>query len=73
MAYNTKDLNVSSLDYTDIVESLTSFLEKQPTLTNIDFRNTSSAANMLINILATATAYNGVYSYFGFIDSFKNS
>jgi hypothetical protein len=73
MAYNIKDLNVSSLDYTDIVESLTSFLEKQPTLTNIDFRNTSSAANMLINILATATAYNGVYSYFGYNESFKTS
>jgi hypothetical protein len=73
MAYNIKDLNVSSLDFSDIVESLTSFLESQPTLANIDFRNTASAANMLINILATATAYNGVYSYFGFNESFKIS
>lgn len=73
MPYNVKDLNVSSLDFTDIVESLTSFLEKQPNLTDIDFRNSSSAANMLINILATATAYNGVYSYFGYNESFKTS
>lgn len=73
MGYNIKDLNISSLDYTDIVQSLITFLEKQPTLKDIDFRNTSSAANMLINILATATAYNGVYSYFGFNESFKSS
>lgn len=73
MAYNIKDLNVSSLDFTDIVESLTSFLEAQPQLRDIDFRNSASAANMLINILATATAYNGVYSYFGFNESFKIS
>ena len=73
MGYNIKDLNVSSLDFTDIVESLTSFLEVQPSLRDIDFRNPSSAANMLINILATATAYNGVYSYFGFNESFKIS
>ena len=73
MSYNIKDLNVSSLDFTDIVESLTSFLEAQPQLRDIDFRSSSSAANMLINILATATAYNGVYSYFGFNESFKIS
>jgi hypothetical protein len=73
MAYNTKNLNVSSLDYTDIVSSLTTFLEVQPDLVGIDFRNTASAANMLINILATATAYNGAYSYFGFNESFKIS
>jgi hypothetical protein len=73
MSYNIKDLNVSSLDFTDIVESLTKFLEVQPQLKDIDFRSSSSAANMLINILATATAYNGVYSYFGFNESFKIS
>jgi len=73
MAYNIKDLKVSSLDFTDIVSSLTSFFEEQPDLNGIDFRNSSSAANMLINILATATAYNGAYSYFGFNESFKTS
>lgn len=73
MAYNTKDLNVSSLDFTDIVNSLTQFLSAQPSLSNIDFKNSSSAANMFINILATATAYNGAYSYFGFNESFKIS
>lgn len=73
MAYNIKDLKVSSLDYSDIVNSLTTFLEEQPDLSSIDFRNSGSAANMLINILATATAYNGVYSYFGFNESFKTS
>lgn len=73
MAYNTKNLNVASLDFTDIVSSLTSFLEKQPNLTNVDFRNPASAANMLVNILATATAYNGAYAYFGFNESFKIS
>lgn len=73
MAYNTKELNVASLDFTDIVNSLTTFLEKQPNLTNIDFRNPASAANMLVNILSTATAYNGAYAYFGFNESFKIS
>jgi len=73
MAYNTKDLNVSSLDFTDITNSLIKFLETQPQLNNIDFRNSSSAANMIINILATATAYNGAYGYFGFNESFKIS
>jgi hypothetical protein len=73
MAYNTKDLNVSSLDFTDIVNSLTRFLSAQPSLSGIDFQNSSSAANMFINILATATAYNGAYSYFGFNESFKIS
>jgi len=73
MAYNTKNLNVASLDFTDIVSSLTSFLEKQPNLTNVDFRNPASAANMLINILSTATAYNGAYAYFGYNESFKIS
>ena len=73
MAYNTKDLNVSSLDFTDIVNSLTRFLSSQPSLSSIDFKNSSSAANMFINILATATAYNGAYSYFGFNESFKIS
>lgn len=73
MAYNIKDLNVSSLDFTDITNSLIKFLEAQPDLNTIDFRNSSSAANMLINILSTATAYNGAYSYFGFNESFKIS
>jgi hypothetical protein len=73
MSYNIKDLNVASLDYTEIVESLITFLEKQPNLTDIDFRSPSSTANMLINVLATATAYNGVYTYFGFNESFKMS
>jgi len=73
MAYDIKNLNVSSLDFDDIKNSLIEFLEQQSDLSSLDFRNEASAVNLLINILATATAYNGVYSQFGFINSFATT
>jgi hypothetical protein len=73
MTYNLKKLNVASLDFENISQSLISFLEVQPGLTDIAFRDKSSTANLLINILATATAYNGVYAQFGFTESFAST
>jgi len=73
MTYNLKNLNVASLDFDNIVNSLISFLEVQPGMTDIDFRNKATTANLLINILATATAYNGVYAQFGFTESFLST
>ena len=73
MAYNLNQLKVASLDYSYIVDSLITFLEKQPELKNVDFRNNASAANMIINILATATAYNGIYTQLGLKESFVST
>jgi hypothetical protein len=73
MAYNIKNLNVASLDFDDIKSSLINFLEQQTDLKNLDYRNEASAVNMLINILATATSYNGVYAQFGFTNSFATT
>lgn len=73
MTLNFKNLNVASLDYTDIVNSLTTFLKNEPTLSDLDYDNKASAVNMLINILATATAYNGVYAQFGYKESFLST
>lgn len=73
MSLNFKDLNVASLDYTDIVSSMTTFLKQEPTLADLDYDNKASAVNMLVNILATATAYNGVYSQFGYKESFLST
>lgn len=70
MTLQFKNLNVASLDYTSIVSSLKSFLKNEPTLANLDYDNNSSAVSMLIDILATATAYNGIYSQFGYKESF---
>lgn len=73
MAYNLKNLNVASLDFDNIKSSLTAFLEQQSDLKDLDFRNNSSAINMLLNILATVTAYNGVYAQYGYINSFATT
>lgn len=73
MTYNIKNLNVASLDFDDIKTSLTTFLEKQNDLKDLDFRNEASAVNLLINILSTVTAYNGVYAQYGFINSFATT
>jgi hypothetical protein len=73
MTLNFKNLNVASLDYTDIVDSLTTFLKNEPTLSDLDYDNKASAVNMLLNILATATAYNGVYAQFGYKESFLST
>lgn len=73
MTYQLSNLNVSSLDFEDIKTSLINFLKQQPDLADIDFENSASAANLLINILATATAYNGVYAQFGFVNSFATT
>lgn len=73
MTYNIKNLNVASLDFDDIKSSLIQFLEQQNDLKNLDYRNEASTINMLINILATATAYNGVYAQFGFTNSFATT
>lgn len=73
MTYNLKNLNVSSLDFDDIKRSLISFFEQQEDLKNLDFRNQASSVNLLLNILATATAYNGVYAQFGYLNSFATT
>jgi hypothetical protein len=73
MTYQLQNLNVASLDFDDIKSSLVGFLQNQPDLADIDFQNNASTANMLINILATATAYNGIYAQFGFVNSFATT
>lgn len=73
MTLQFKNLNVASLDYSSIVNSIKSFLKQEPTLSNLDYDNSSSAVSMLINILATATAYNGVYAQFGYKESFLST
>lgn len=73
MTYNLTNLNVASLDFDDIKQSLTSFFEQQEELKNLDFRNEASSVNMLLNMLSTVTAYNGVYAQFGFTNSFATT
>lgn len=73
MSLNFKNLNVASLDYNQIISSLKSFLKAEPTLANLDYDNKASAVNMLLNILATATAYNGVYAQLGYKESFLST
>lgn len=73
MTYNLNNLNVASLDFDDIRTNLSSFLSQQPDLADIDFSNPGSAANMILNILATATAYNGVYAQFAYANSWPAS
>lgn len=73
MTYNLKNLNVASLDFDNIKDSLTTFLEQQSELKDLDFRNKASAVNLLLNVLATATAYNGVYAQYGFINTFATT
>jgi len=73
MTYNLKNLNVASLDFDNIKTSLTTFLEQQSELKDLDFKNDASAVNLLLNILATATAYNGVYAQYGFINTFATT
>jgi len=73
MAYNLSDLNVASLDFTQIKNSLTAFLKEQPDLKDLDFSNSASATNMIVNIMATATAYNGVYAQYGYLNSFATT
>jgi hypothetical protein len=69
MTYNIKNLNVASLDFDDIVASLSTFLQQQPELSDVNFTDEGTAANMLVQILATSTAYSGVYAQFGYINS----
>jgi hypothetical protein len=73
MTYQLKNLNVASLDFDDIKLSLISFLSKQPELADIDFANNASTANLLIKLLSTVTAYNGVYAQFGYVNSFATT
>lgn len=73
MTYNLKNLNVSSLDFDNIKSSMTNFFEQQSDLKDLDFRNEASAVNLLLNMLATATAYNGVYAQYGFTNSFATT
>jgi hypothetical protein len=73
MSFNFKNLNVASLDYSDIVLSLRNFFKQEPSLKDFDWDNDASAVNMFISILATATAYNGVYSQFGYRESFLST
>lgn len=73
MTYQLKNLSVASLDFDDIKSSLITFLTNQPDLADIDFNNNTSTANLLINILSTVTAYNGVYAQFGYANSFATT
>jgi hypothetical protein len=73
MTYNLKNLNVASLDFDNIKDSLTTFLEQQSDLKDLDFRNKASAVNLLLNVLSTATAYNGIYAQYGFINTFATT
>ena len=73
MTYQLKDLSVASLDFDDIKSSLISFLSAQPELSDLDFTNPASTTNLLINMLSTVTAYNGVYAQFGYVNSFATT
>lgn len=73
MSLNFKNLNVASLDYNEIISSLKNFLKAEPTLKDLDYENKASAVNMLLNILATATAYNGIYAQLGYKESFVST
>lgn len=73
MTLDFKQLNVASLNYADIVASLKNFLRNEPSLSSLDFDNDASAINMLCNILATGVAYNGIYSQFGYNESFLST
>lgn len=73
MTYNLQNLDVASLDFDDIKNSLITFFKAQPDLADIDFDNPASSANLLINILATVTAYNGIYAQFGYSNSFATT
>jgi len=73
MTYQLQNLDVASLDFDDIKASLITFFKNQPDLSDIDFDNEASTANLLVNILATVTAYNGVYAQFGYTNSFATT
>lgn len=73
MTYQLNNLNVASLDFDDIKTSLVNFLKQQTDLQDIDWENNASAANMLLNILCSVTAYNGVYAQFGYVNSFATT
>jgi len=73
MTYDIKNLNVASLDFDDIRTNLASFLNAQPDLADIDFSSSGSAASMLLNILATATTYNGIYAQMAYTNSWPSS
>jgi len=73
MTLDFRKLNVASLNYADIVASLKTFLKSEPSLSSLDFDNDASAINMLCNILATGVAYNGIYSQFGYHESFLST
>jgi len=73
MSLNFKNLNVASLDYSEIISSMKAFLRQEPTLKDLDFDNESSAISLLCNILATGVAYNGVYAQFGYRESFLST
>jgi hypothetical protein len=73
MSLNFKNLNVASLDYSEIIASMKAFLKQEPTLKDLDFDNESSAISLLCNILATGVAYNGVYAQFGYRESFLST
>lgn len=73
MSLDFKKLNVASLNYNDIMNSMKNFLRNEPTLSSLDFDNPSSAINLMCNILATGAAYNGVYAQFGYHESFLST
>ena len=73
MTYQLKNLNVASLDFSDIKSSLTAFFNNQPELKDIDFANNASTANLILNILSTVTAYNGIYAQYGYVNSFATT
>jgi hypothetical protein len=64
---------VASLDFDDIRNNLATFLNAQPDMADVDFQSPASAANMILNILATATAYNGIYAQMAYVNSWPSS
>lgn len=73
MTYQLKNLNVASLDFDNIKQSLSNFFKQQNDLKDLDFDNEASSVNMLLNMLATATAYNGIYAQYGYVNSFATT
>lgn len=73
MTYQLKNLNVASLDFDNIKQSLSTFFKQQNELKDLDFDNEASSVNLLLNMLATVTAYNGVYAQYGYVNSFATT
>ena len=61
MTYQLKNLNVASLDFSEIKSSLTTFFNNQSELKDIDFTNNASTANLILNILSNAKSFYNIF------------